>query len=272
MRASVVDDKFVTIDWDSVHGSRIPIKQYVVQRSDDGALYYLSWTFEPNEFNLEDKDVRVDDQSYFYRTFAIDQCNDTSAIQNFGKTILLKADTTHDQRPLLNWSTYQGWDAGVDFYIVEIKNPDGSFSYIGQTASTDTSLVDEITNLNQRPNYCYRIIGYRNDVPGKPQVVSISNEDCSPVHSQLYYPNAFTPNSDDLNEGFGTPGIYIVEYHMSIYTRWGEKIFETFDMDEKWDGTYQGEPAQQDVYAVVVESLGVDRIRRVHYGTITLLR
>ncbi|MCB9240569.1 MAG: PKD domain-containing protein [Flavobacteriales bacterium] len=272
VRASVVDDKFVTIDWDSVHGSRIPIKQYVVQRSDDGALYYLSWTFEPNEFNLEDKDVRVDDQSYFYRTFAIDQCNDTSAIQNFGKTILLKADTTHDQRPLLNWSTYQGWDAGVDFYIVEIKNPDGSFSYIGQTASTDTSLVDEITNLNQRPNYCYRIIGYRNDVPGKPQVVSISNEDCSPVHSQLYYPNAFTPNSDDLNEGFGTPGIYIVEYHMSIYTRWGEKIFETFDMDEKWDGTYQGEPAQQDVYAVVVESLGVDRIRRVHYGTITLLR
>ncbi|MBI1306384.1 MAG: PKD domain-containing protein [Bacteroidetes bacterium] len=272
IRATVENDKFIRIEWDSSYYPRIPIETYVLQRSDDGDYYPLTWTFNADKFDFEDHKVKVDDQSYFYRTYAIDKCRDTSDIWNFGKTILLHADTTAEQRPMLTWSKYQGWDAGVDYYHVEIKNPDGSFSFIGQTASTDTMLVDMITNLNQRPNYCYRIVGYRNYVDGKPQVVSVSNEDCSPVYSRLYVPNAFTPNSDNINEGFGTPGIYIHEYHMSIYTRWGEKIWETYNMDEKWDGTYDGKPAQMDVYAVIVESIGVDRVRRVHYGTITLLR
>jgi gliding motility-associated-like protein len=272
IRASVENDDFITIDWDSVPSSRVAIDKYVVERSDDGNHYNLAWDFESDEFNLEDKKVLVDDQSYFYRTYAVDQCNDTSDYQNFGKTILLHADTTFDQRPILKWSTYQGWDEGVDFYDVEIKNPDQSFSFIGRTSNNDTVLVDETTDLNQRPNYCYRIIGYRNTIGGEPQIVSISNEDCSPVHSALYYPNAFTPNVDNLNEQFHTPGIYILDYHISIYSRWGEKIFESINFNDSWDGTYQGKPCPMGAYVVIIESVGVDRVKRRHFGTITLLR
>jgi gliding motility-associated-like protein len=129
-----------------------------------------------------------------------------------------------------------------------------------------------VTNLNQRPEYCYRITGFRNRVAAKPEVISQSNVDCSPVYSRIYVPNAFTPNRDQVNEKFKTPGIYIIEYHIRIYNRWGEKVFEGFNMDDNWDGTYQGKPCQQDAYAVIVETIGVDRVKRAHYGTITLLR
>lgn len=272
IRVTVEGDRYILIEWDSVHNPKVPIVGYVLQRSVDGVNYDLTWQMTASKLSFEDKKVAVDDRSYFYQTYAIDQCNDTGEVLNFGKTILLIADTTSDQRPFLHWSTYQGWNAGVDYYQVEIKNPDNSFSVIGQTANTDTSLVDLVTNLNQRPNYCYRITGFKNTIDGKPRVVSTSNEDCSPVFSRLYFPNAFTPNADNVNEGFGTPGIYIIDFHMTIYTRWGEKIFETRSMDEKWDGTYLGKPAQQGAYAVVVESVGVDRVKRTHFGTITLLR
>jgi len=37
---------------------------------------------------------------------------------------------------------------------------------------------------------------------------------------------------------------------MSIYNRWGEKIFETKDLNEAWDGSYKGEIVQEGIYLV----------------------
>jgi gliding motility-associated-like protein len=136
----------------------------------------------------------------------------------------------------------------------------------------DSSFIDFITNLNQRPNYCYRILAFKELVSGEPQVISVSNEDCSPVRSKIFYPNAFTPNGDNLNDRYVTPSEYIKEYQIMIFNRWGEKVYESYDLTQNWDGTYQGKEAQMDAYAVVVVTTGVDNIRRVHHGTITLLR
>lgn len=271
VRATVEDDRFIEINWDSCINPKVPVKKYVLEKSENGINYSFIGAFD-QLFTSFDRQVKVDDLSYFYRIYAIDVCDDTSDYLNYGKTILLVADTTGDQRPFLNWSTYQGWQEGVDYYVVEILNPDGSFSTVGDTRSADSSWIDLITNLNQRPEYCYRITGYRNRVDQKPEVLSRSNVDCSPVYSRIYVPNAFTPNRDNLNEKFKTPGIYIVDYHIRIFNRWGEKVFESYNMDDNWDGTYLDKPCQQDAYAVIVETIGVDRVKRTHFGTVTLLR
>ncbi len=272
IRATVEEDKEILIEWSESANSQIPIAEYVLEKSRTGDVYTTLTKTGNATFDYVDKEVAVDNYSYFYRTYAIDECLDTSEVFNFGKTILLVADTTYDQRPLLNWSTYQGWTENVDYYIIEIKNPDKSFTQIGSTRSVDSTLIDLVTNLNQRPEYCYRIIGYKELVNGEKQIISISNEDCTPVHSKVFFPNAFTPTHDNLNERYVTPGIYIKEYHITIFNRWGEKVFESFSMDDNWDGNYQGKPAQQDAYAVIVETVGVDLVKKVHFGTITLLR
>lgn len=57
-------------------------------------------------------------------------------------------------------------------------------------------------------------------------------------------PNAFTPNGDGLNDCFGIKkwgdarNVYLV-----IFNRWGEKVFETRDMNECWDGKFNGKDA-----------------------------
>lgn len=57
----------------------------------------------------------------------------------------------------------------------------------------------------------------------------------------VYFPNAFTPNGDGLNNGFGPIGgiSAISDYRLQIYGRWGELIFSSTNPFDKWDGTYK---------------------------------
>ena len=48
----------------------------------------------------------------------------------------------------------------------------------------------------------------------------------------VFIPNAFTPgSSDDINAEFKSYGYGVVNFRMNIYTRWGERVFETEDFD-----------------------------------------
>lgn len=73
----------------------------------------------------------------------------------------------------------------------------------------------------------------------------------------IYIPNAFTPNGDFVNDKFGVEGVVngIKQFQMSIYNRWGERIFYTNNPNEKWDGTYLGESLSQDAYAYTIQFL-----------------
>ena len=72
----------------------------------------------------------------------------------------------------------------------------------------------------------------------------------------LFFPNAFTPNSDGLNEKFVGVGykVGIRNYLLQIWNRWGEKIFESTDPDEGWNGTFEnnGGNVQEGVYVYTV--------------------
>lgn len=64
----------------------------------------------------------------------------------------------------------------------------------------------------------------------------------------FYIPDAFTPNSDGVNEQFLGTGTGIREYHMAIYNRWGDLIYETGNPEAGWDGTFLGAPVEQAEY------------------------
>lgn len=72
----------------------------------------------------------------------------------------------------------------------------------------------------------------------------------------FYIPNSFTPNSDRINDRFKpvfNSGYDPSTYHLSIYNRWGELIFESFDLGTGWDGIYKGEAVQDGTYIWKVE-------------------
>ncbi len=63
----------------------------------------------------------------------------------------------------------------------------------------------------------------------------------------LYFPSAFTPNGDGLNETIGVVGEFrnITDFSLSIYNRWGERVYYSHDIYAGWNGTYKG--VKQDV-------------------------
>ena len=64
----------------------------------------------------------------------------------------------------------------------------------------------------------------------------------------FYVPNAFTPNGDGLNEIFSPKARAIKSYSIIIFDRWGQKIFESNDFSNEWDGTFKGKECKEDVY------------------------
>ncbi|MFZ9848298.1 MAG: gliding motility-associated C-terminal domain-containing protein, partial [Flavobacteriales bacterium] len=73
------------------------------------------------------------------------------------------------------------------------------------------------------------------------------NEFCK---TSIFMPNAFTPNNDGTNDVFYVEGMYVEDFHLLIFNRWGEVVFESFDINNGWDGTVLGDKAQIDVYVV----------------------
>lgn len=66
----------------------------------------------------------------------------------------------------------------------------------------------------------------------------------------LYAPNSFTPDGDEFNQGWKVyiNGTDIQTFHMQIFNRWGEMIFENHDATVAWDGTYNGKIVETGTY------------------------
>lgn len=90
----------------------------------------------------------------------------------------------------------------------------------------------------------------------------------------LDMPNAFTPNNDGLNDdfkGFGTLD-GIKDYHLQIWNRWGEEIFESNDARQGWGGEYKGILAPQGVYVYKVNYISPRGEAKYLKGDFTLIR
>lgn len=91
---------------------------------------------------------------------------------------------------------------------------------------------------------------------------------------QLFIPNAFTPGFDGINELWEVKGIGISEYHLMVFNRWGERIFETETFKHYWNGRKynRGEMGPQDVYAYKIWVRDVFGRQHQYYGHVLLLR
>jgi gliding motility-associated-like protein len=101
--------------------------------------------------------------------------------------------------------------------------------------------------------------------------------------SEIVFPTAFTPNPDGPSGGaYDVTSIDndvffpftegVTEFHMMIFNRWGELIFESFDVKTGWDGYYRGQICQQDVYVWKVKATFIDGSKITKAGDVTLLR
>lgn len=100
--------------------------------------------------------------------------------------------------------------------------------------------------------------------------IEVKNLSCT--EPEFFIPNAFTPNTDNKADVFMVQGYSIASLHMSIYDRWGEKVFETNNPSEGWDGTFNGKALAPDVYVYMVDGVCWDKQSFKRKGNVTLVR
>ncbi len=89
----------------------------------------------------------------------------------------------------------------------------------------------------------------------------------------LFFPSGFTPNGDGLNDiarAVGSLG-FITGFSLSIYNRWGQRVFFTQDKTAGWDGTFNGIKQDVGVYFYMLNyTLGGNK--RLLKGDLSLIR
>jgi len=116
----------------------------------------------------------------------------------------------------------------------------------------------------------YRVVAHK---ANQKSIISVSNTADLKKTTSLFMPTAFTPDADGINDQFGAKGINVRDFHLEVFNRWGEKIFESTDINTHWDGTYQGSTAQQGSYVYNVTAYDLETNENISSaGTVALLR
>ena len=89
----------------------------------------------------------------------------------------------------------------------------------------------------------------------------------------FYIPNAFTPNGNGLNDVFKPKLLGVHNYSFLIFDRWGEKIFETSNEEEGWNGYFKGRLCTNDVFVYKINFQDdVENLDHQYIGRVTLVR
>ncbi|MCJ8288389.1 MAG: gliding motility-associated C-terminal domain-containing protein [Crocinitomicaceae bacterium] len=142
-------------------------------------------------------------------------------------------------------------------------------------ASSTTTDINPLHTFPNVPgsNYTITLWAFDDDFQCSDSVQhTISIED-----ALIYYvPNAFTPDDDEFNQTFQpvfTAGYDPYDFHLAIFNRWGELIFESYNAEEGWDGTYNGRIVQDGTYTWTIHFKTTNTDERIEVvGHLNLIR
>ena len=271
--ASVFEDRRVDVKWET---SKEPeFKDYEVYRYKNGipskpGMPYLITT----DTFISDSSFDVDLESYCYEIVVTDKCGHISNTSNPGCNVVLTGRSKYWPDPYfeLAWDDYKKWENGVSDWLVERKHGGNQdFSFIGST-STDRAFVDRALDYDWGL-YTFRVIGREFIQGGQIDYNATTQSNWIQLIQppEVWVPDAFTVNGDGINEVWGTLPIFVKNYSMKVYDRWGNKIWESTAKKRQWDGIYNGKQVPDGVYAWLLNFDGWDEESYQKTGTVLII-
>ncbi len=194
-------------------------------------------------------------------------CIDSTTFQDF---LLVKpkpvADFKWSPDPVTMFNTtvdFTNYSTGADTYIWSFDGGSPGFS----------------TNIDQTVSYPDGVV-----TTYQVWLIANSNLGCADtVNKQvqvfpevlIYAPNSFTPDGDEFNQTWGVviDGIDKFDFTLLIYNRWGETIWESYDVNAKWDGTYKGDVVKAGTYIWTIRTKDFLNDKKYEFnGSINIIR
>ncbi len=149
---------------------------------------------------------------------------------------------------------------------------DSSYKYDWQPEESldDSEVFNPIALPEETTTYTVEITGELGCVTERSVEVVVVDLECREPF--VFIPNAFTPNGDNENDVLYVRGSNVEEVFMTVYNRWGEKMFETNDKNIGWDGTFKNKQLPPDVYGYYMQVKCFNGMEYFKKGNITLLK
>ena len=177
--------------------------------------------------------------------------------------------------------------ARFSYFPNEIQVSDPIVTFTNNSIDSDAYLWtfgdESATSTESDPIHVYPSIG---NVSYTVELIASNSFGCADtteknvfINEEILYfiPNVFTPDGDQFNEGFKpifVSGLDIYDYHLVIFNRWGEIVFESYNVANGWNGTYGTDGTVMDgtyVYTIDFGELKSDKTYRID-GQVTVLR
>lgn len=223
-----------------------------------------------SNYLFTDNYVDAATRSYYFKVHALDTCLNEIKRTDTSNTIHLTAVNSGNLTTTLYWTNYGVWPTGVSGYNI-YRSLDGNFGAPIATVGGGTgSYLDDVSGY---ADYSGKFTYYveATEAAGNPYgftEISQSNYADVYIDASLFVPNAFVPKGH--NKVF-LPVLNFVEktdYKLSIFDRWGTKIFETGDVTEGWDGGKY----EEGIFAYLIQYKTSIGEFREHKGTVMLVR
>jgi len=219
------------------------------------------------EYTDEEADLNV---LWEYRLAAVNECGKTVCLSNAATNISLHGNAI-DFLVHLVWNAYREWIGGVDRYVIYRSIGNGPFLEIGATDRLNNTYTDDISGFRTQavPGlFCYRVTAIES--AGNPYGItgeSRSNIACIEMETDIRFPSAIVPNSNiPVNRVFKPVYTFFPrEYYLVIYNRWNNKVFETTNPSEGWDGNPGGGTTPQEgiyIYYCKIKNMDGDVVEK----------
>ncbi len=241
--ASVTPDQLVAVTY-VIDNSR-SYKGATIFRSLDGihfsqVFYQAAGSGTINTY--VDKDVKTYDKNYYYKLQISDSCGNPGPFSNVAKTSLLKVSNDHENIYFntLTWDDYTGFSGGVQSYNI-YRAVNGVFNPVAvDNVPYGTRIyVDNVEEFSSdQGKFSY----YVEAVEGPGNIYSYkdsarSNVADAYVEVNVFVPNAFCPKG--VNKIWMPVAQFVekTDYNVTVFDRWGTKVFHTSSDTEGWDGS-----------------------------------
>ena len=154
--------------------------------------------------------------------------------------------------------------------LISTSGGSGNFSYEWDNGLGDGSSPVVVTP-NATTTYTLTVTDLDNpDCP--PALASVNLTVVEDPTFNVYFPEAFSPNGDDVNDVFKPVYEGIADYTLSIFNRWGEKVHLSIDPELGWDGSYleTGSMVDPGVFLFVANIEDPNGQVHIFKGTVTI--
>lgn len=240
--ATVFDNQFVKLNF-TINSTEDVDYQVLYKQNLETGYFDSIYSFSPGKTRIEYIDTVDVFHNYLYKVGVKSKCGNILGETNLCSNVVLNAKQVSKTKNNLIWNNYKQWKGGNSFIKIYRKIDDFDYELIDSILPYNEEFIDDFSDIVDddmvsNGKFCYYVLSSEDDTnPYDIKGFSVSNEYCIEIQPIVYLPNALYPNSlFDENKYFKPKIEFCRDYLLIIYSRWGNKIFETNNPELAWSG------------------------------------